>query len=145
MQRWWRSFGYDHWISELIFGFINIELLVGFFSGFLIAIAQLIYIRNIYSFKVKPSVLSWIGWSILMGVGVFSQIINDGFDWSQAGLLLSTFGCLFIALFSIFINNFSLIKSDWWFLFLGFLSIGVILSQKILLSRLCLLLLQTFY
>jgi len=96
----------------------------------LIAIAQLIYIRNIYSFKVKPSVLSWTGWSILMGVGVFSQIINDGFDWSQAGLLLSTFGCLFIALFSISINNFSLIKSDWWFLLLGFLSIGVYFVSK---------------
>ena len=37
---------------------------------------------------------------------------------------------LIIALFSISINNFSLIKSDWWFLLLGFLSIGVYLVSK---------------
>ncbi len=61
---------------------------------------------------------------------MFSQIINDGWDWSQTGILFSTFGCLFIAVFSVCLNNFSLIKSDWWFLFLGFLCMGVYFVSK---------------
>ena len=69
--------------------------------------------------------LSWIGWGLLMGASMAAQIINFGWKWSLLGIIFSTIGCFAIALAAFLKGNFSVIKRDWLFLFLGFTCIGL--------------------
>lgn len=95
------------------------EELVGVLAGVVIGGAQLIYLSNTIRKKIKPSVLSWLGWAFLMGTSVVSQVVSKGWQWSMTSILFSAFGCLTIAAVAFFSGNFSLLRKDWSFLVLG--------------------------
>jgi hypothetical protein len=96
-----------------------LEKIAGVAAGLVIASAQLIYLTNTIQRKIKPSVLSWLGWAFLMGTSVVSQVLTKGWQWSQTSVLCSAFGCLAIAGVAFFSGNFSLLRKDWSFLILG--------------------------
>lgn len=85
------------------------------------AVTQAMYIRDVYRKKIQPSLLSWVGWSLLLGTGVIAQIIEEGWDWSQAGVMFAAIGCAVIAATAILVKNHTLENKDWAFLFIGLL------------------------
>lgn len=91
----------------------------------IIGSAQLIYLVNTMRKRVRPSVLSWLGWAFLMGTSLLSQIVAKGWQWSQSSLLCSTAGCLAIVLSALASRNFSLVARDWIFLVLGLSCMGI--------------------
>ena len=102
-----------------------LEKIAGVAAGLVIASAQLIYLTNTIQRKIKPSVLSWLGWAFLMGTSVLSQVLTKGWQWSQTSVLCSAFGCLAIAGVAFFSGNFSLLRKDWSFLILGLGCLGI--------------------
>jgi hypothetical protein len=107
-----------------------LEKIAGVTAGLVIGTAQLIYLTNTIQRKIKPSVLSWLGWAFLMGTSVVSQVIGKGWQWSQTSVLCSAFGCLAIASVAFFSGNFSLLRKDWSFLVLGILCLCIYLLSS---------------
>ena len=105
----------------------SIEKLIGVLAGVIIGSAQVVYLVNTIGRKVRPSVLSWIGWAFLMGTSLLSQIVAKGWQWSMAGILCSTVGCLTIGATALLIRNYSLSRQDWLYVLLGALCVGVYL------------------
>ncbi|HEY4062136.1 MAG TPA: hypothetical protein VGM30_09560 [Puia sp.] len=102
-----------------------IEKILGFLAGSMITIAQIVYLTNTIKRKIRPSVLSWMGWALLMGTSLISQVLGAGWQWSLTSLLLSAVGATTIAITAFCIRNFSLSASDWKFLVLGLGCIGI--------------------
>src|SRR5260221_14312998 len=90
----------------------DIERSLGVLAGIVIGSAQLIYLVNTLRGKVKPSVLSWLGWAFLMGTSLVSQIIGKGWQWSLTGILCSTAGSLAIPAAPFFCRQCSLSAKD---------------------------------
>lgn len=107
-----------------------VEKLLGLLAGIIIGSAQLIYLANTISKKVRPSVLSWIGWAFLMGTSVVSQVVGKGWQWSMTGVLCSTVGCLTIGIAALLIRNYSLERKDWQYVVWGVLCVGVYLLSN---------------
>ena len=84
-------------------------------SGIIIASAQVIYLINTVTRKVKPSVLSWIGWAFLMGTSIVAQVVGKGWQWSMTAVLCSTIGCLTIGVTALLMRNYALSPKDWRF------------------------------
>lgn len=101
------------------------EKIVGVLAAVIISSAQVIYLINTIRRRVRPSVLSWVGWSFLMGTSVVSQVLTKGWQWSMASVLSSAVGCLAIGLVALFSGNYSLARGDWKFLGLGTLCICI--------------------
>jgi len=101
------------------------EEILGMAAGIVIGSAQLIYVTNTFRRKIRPSVLSWLGWAFLMGTSLVSQIVTKGWQWSMTSILCSAFGCLSIAGVAFFSGNFSLLRKDWSFLLMGCLCLGI--------------------
>lgn len=101
------------------------EEILGVLAGVVIGSAQLIYLTNTVQRKIKPSVLSWLGWAFLMGTSLVSQIATKGWQWSMTSIGCSTFGCLAIAAVAFFSGHFSLLRKDWSFLVLGCLCLCI--------------------
>lgn len=101
------------------------ERIIGILSGLIIGGAQLIYLANTLRRKVRPSVLSWLGWAFLMGTSLVSQIVVKGWQWSLSSILCSTAGCVAIVVSALLSRNFSLARRDWAFLLLGLCCMGI--------------------
>jgi hypothetical protein len=114
----------------MIFSIETAEKVTGVVAALVIGSAQLIYLTNTIQRKIKPSVLSWLGWAFLMGTSVASQVIGKGWQWSQTSVLSSAVGCLAIAGVAFFSGNFSLLRKDWSFLVLGLLCLGIYLVSS---------------
>lgn len=97
--------------------------LLNIIAGLILASAQTIYIAQVIKRVITPSLLTWMGWSILVGVSLISQIIELGWHWTLIGHLFSTLGCIFIFLFSLFSRNFIIQSRDWKYLVLGIICI----------------------
>jgi hypothetical protein len=93
---------------------------LGYLAAIVISTAQVIYLINCVRKKITPSMLSWFGWSCLMGTSLISQIVNKGWQWSMTGIASSTIGCLLIAVVAWLSGNFSYRRTD-----LGFLAAGL--------------------
>ena len=106
------------------------EKYIGLLAGIVIGGAQVIYLINTLTRKIRPSVLSWLGWAFLMGTSLFSQSVAKGWQWSMTGILCSTIGCLTIAAVAFFSRNFSFRKSDLVFLFVGLVCVGIYLLSN---------------
>jgi hypothetical protein len=104
---------------------VSIEKILGVLAAMVISSAQVIYLVNTMRRRIRPSVLSWVGWSFLMGTSVVSQVMAQGWQWSMTSVLSSAVGCLTIGLVALFSGNYSLVRGDWKFLGLGALCIGV--------------------
>ena len=102
-----------------------LEKIVGVAAALVISGAQVIYIVNTIRRRIRPSVLSWVGWSFLMGTSVVSQVVGKGWQWSLASVLSSAVGCLTIGLVALFSGNYSLARGDWKFLGLGALCVCI--------------------
>lgn len=103
----------------------SLEWILGILAGVIIASGQLIYLINTIRRKIRPSVLSWLGWAFLMGTSVVSQVIAKGWQWSMTSIVFSTAGCLAISFTALLSRNFSLVRGDWKFLGLGLACICV--------------------
>jgi hypothetical protein len=104
-----------------------VEKVLGILSAVVINSAQLIYLVNTIRRKIRPSVLSWVGWSFLMGTSVVSQVVAKGWQWSMTSVLSSAVGCLTIGLVALFSGSYSLLRADWKFLLLGAICVGIYL------------------
>jgi hypothetical protein len=102
-----------------------IEKILGLLSGIIIGCAQLIYLINTIGRKVRPSVLSWIGWAFLMGTSVVSQVLSKGWTWSMTSLVFSTVGCLTIGLVAGVTRNYSLARKDWQYVGWGVVCVAI--------------------
>jgi hypothetical protein len=106
------------------------EVMLATLAGISLVISQLLYIINTFNRKVRPSILSWIGWAILTGTSFVSQYMITGWEWNFTGLLLSTMGCIVVSGVAITTKNFSIQKKDWLFVFLGFLCMAIYIISK---------------
>lgn len=106
------------------------EQFISYIAGSLIITAQGILLRDVYKGKMKPSLLSWLGWALLMGTSLVSQIAGAGWQWSLIGLLFSTMGCFAIFFLSLLMNNYQIRRSDWMFLSMGLLCLVIYLVSK---------------
>lgn len=106
---------------------LAIEKILGVLAAVIISTAQVIYLGNTIRRKIRPSVLSWVGWSFLMGTSVLSQVLAKGWQWSMTSVLSSAVGCLTIGLVALFSGNYSLLRGDWKYLGLGALCVGIYL------------------
>lgn len=104
-----------------------VEKILGVIAAGGISSAQVIYLVNTIRHKIRPSVLSWVGWSFLMGTSVVSQFLAKGWQWSMTSILSSAIGCLTIGLVALFSGNYSLTRGDWKFLVLGVLCVCIYL------------------
>jgi len=104
---------------------VSLEKTIGLLSALVISSAQVIYLINTIRWKIRPSVLSWVGWAFLMGTSVVSQVIAKGWQWSMTSVLSSAVGCLTIGLVALFSGNYSLQRGDWKFLGLGALCVCI--------------------
>jgi len=102
-----------------------IEKILGVLAALIISSAQVIYVVNTIRRRVRPSVLSWVGWSFLMGTSVVSQVLAKGWQWSMTSVLSSAVGCLTIGLVALLSGNYSLERGDWKFLGLGVLCVCI--------------------
>lgn len=107
-----------------------VEQLLSIIAGLLIVVAQVLLLNDVYKRKIKPSLLSWLGWALLMGTSLVSQIESAGWHWSLVGLLLSTIGCLAIFILALLLNHFLFKKSDRVFLLLGLACLAIYLVSK---------------
>jgi len=104
---------------------MDIERMVGVLGALVISAAQAIYILNCVRRKITPSVLSWFGWSCLMGTSLVSQIVHKGWQWSMTGIASSAVGCLTIAAVAWFSGNFAFKRGDLAFLLAGLACVGI--------------------
>ncbi|CAN0123812.1 unnamed protein product [Chrysoparadoxa australica] len=84
--------------------------------GVVLSASQLMYARDTWLRNVKPNLLSWWGWSVLMLTSVYAQYVNEGWEWNLMGLLISAFGCLLIGCVAFTRKQYQLLKSDYYFL-----------------------------
>lgn len=99
--------------------FTTLEIIIGGITICLMVVTQVMYIVDVLKKRVKPSVLSWFGWALLMGVGMLSQYLEEGWQHSQGSIVAATIGCLTIGVVAIATNHFSLKKVDWVILSVG--------------------------
>ncbi|WP_188930931.1 hypothetical protein [Puia dinghuensis] len=107
-----------------------IEKVLGLLAGIVIGSAQVIYIINTVTRKVRPHVLSWTGWAFLMGTSLVSQIVGKGWQWSMTGILCSTVGCLTIGMTALVSRNYSLERKDWQYVVWSALCVSIYLLSK---------------
>lgn len=93
--------------------------LFNLFAASFLIFGQILYINQVIRRNIVPSLFTWMGWSVLVGVSLISQIIEYGWNWSMTGHLFSAIGCTAIFLFAWFTRNFVIRQSDWKFLYLG--------------------------
>jgi hypothetical protein len=115
-----RIFYNSLYVSEML-----MEKIVGIGAGITIGIAQITYIIHTIQRKVRPSVLSWLGWAILMGTSLLSQMLTKGWQWSMTGILCSTIGCVIISLVALLVGHYAFRRRHWLFLLAGLACLGV--------------------
>lgn len=93
------------------------QKLFGVVAAVLLIMAMLVYIKSLLKHEVTPRPLSWIGWFLLMGISIFSQIMEKGFQLGQVTTIISIFGCLVI--FFLSLRNGVIEKNDKGCLFFG--------------------------
>lgn len=106
------------------------ERIIAFIAGAILWSAQIMLIRDVWRQAIHISILSWVGWGLLMGTGVLSQIVESGWEWNQMGLLLSAVGCFCIAGAAVWKWHFRLERADRWYLILGLLCMIVYITSK---------------
>lgn len=67
----------------------------------LLALAAITYIIPLMKGQLSPRPLTWIGWTILMGISLYSQVVVRGWEWNEAGITLSILGCFTISILSL--------------------------------------------
>ena len=110
--------------------FESIEAIIGVIIIGLMMATQVMYISDVIHKKIKPSLLSWFGWALLMGVSLWSQILESGWEYSQFGMITATLGCVAIGVTALILDNYSLKKIDWYILAAGLFCLVLYLISK---------------
>jgi len=110
--------------------FETVEAIIGIITICLMVATQGVYIIDVIKKKIVPSLLTWFGWALLMGVSLAAQIIESGLTYSQFGMITATLGCLAISVIALLLNNYSLKKVDWFILGAGLLCLVLYLISK---------------
>ncbi len=108
----------------------HIETIIGFVAGATISSAQVVLIRDTWTRKISPSLFSWIGWGLLIGVGCLSQWLEEGWEHSLTGLAASAVGCFLVAGIAFAKGNYLLNKSDRIFLYAGLFCLAFYLTLR---------------
>ena len=82
------------------------SFIVNLIPGLFLASAQYIYVIQVIKKQITPSLLTWMGWSILVSVALISQIVEYGWNWTLIGHVFSAFGCTFIFISALVSKNF---------------------------------------
>ncbi len=98
----------------------------------LVVLAQYRMVRRVALGRMKAVMLSWIGWSMLMGISVLAQLQAQAWSWSWnvLSVLLSATGCLLIGLTGLWTGNYSRGKGDVLCLVAGFACMAVFFLFK---------------
>jgi hypothetical protein len=99
--------------------FDTIEAIIGGVAICLMVATQLMYMLDVIKLRIKPSVLSWFGWALLMGVGMLAQIVESGWEYNQLPIIAATIGCVSIGFTALMLKNYCLNKVDWYILAAG--------------------------
>jgi len=93
----------------------------------LVVLAQYRMISRVATGRLKAVVLSWLGWSMLMGISVVAQLQAHAWvwDWNLFSVLLSATGCLLIGITGFWTGNYSRGKGDVLCLVAGLACMGV--------------------
>ena len=76
--------------------FILLKATFGILSSVAIFVGGIPYINDIIKRRVKPHVLSWLGWGFITAIGGF-VMIAEGSTWAVALIFANTVMCLIIA------------------------------------------------
>lgn len=97
----------------------NYEYIINLVAGSFLVLAQSIYIILVVRRKITPSLFTWLGWSVLVGVSLVSQWAELGWNWVLVGHLFSALGCSGIFIAAMATRNFQLLREDYIYLVLG--------------------------
>jgi hypothetical protein len=78
----------DFFFSKAVFGIL---------SSFFVLIGSLPYLIDIHKKRVRPHVLSWIGWAFITALGA-SAMLAGGSTWAVA-ILLANASILYLSLY----------------------------------------------
>ena len=106
----------------------TVQFCLSIASGILGLMSGGSYIRSTIKKETDPRPISWLGWSILMGVSVISQIIEKGIQWNQTGIILSTLTCLIVT--KLAWKNGKILPGDRRCLLFGMICLAVYLTTK---------------
>lgn len=96
------------------------QFLLNIAAGIILMTAQLFYIRQVYRKEITPSLFTWFGWAVLVGVSLIAQFIYFGWTWILVGHTFSALGCLTIFLVALLSKNYQISRNDWIYLISGF-------------------------
>ena len=108
--------------------FSEINIFFGILSAVFVFFGFVPYVLDIKNKKVRPHILSWVGWGFVTGLGAWAML-SEGFTWGFAIVAANSIDCFAIAIYSNF-KKVGVWKSsgyDYWLFILG--SIGLILWQ----------------
>ncbi len=107
---------------------IILKAIFGSLSSFFVLLGGIPYLKDIHQRKVRPHVLSWLGWAFITALGG-SAMLAEGSTWAVAILFANTLLCLCIAGYSVYrrVGVWSTGIYDYVFFGLGIL--GLILWQ----------------
>lgn len=73
----------------------------GILSSVCLLIGGIPYLIDIHKKRVKPHILSWLGWGLITALGG-AAMVAEGSTWAVALLFANTVMCLLIAIYSAF-------------------------------------------
>jgi hypothetical protein len=82
--------------------------------------SPLSYLYKVSKKQLTPSILSWYGWAVLIGISVVSQVIAGGWSSNLITILLSSVSCFVIAFCANYVfKNFSVNRKDLIYVYSG--------------------------
>jgi len=79
--------------------FIFSHAMAGILSSICLLIGGIPYLIDIHKGRVKPHILSWLGWGLITALGG-AAMVAEGSTWAVALLFANTVVCLLIAAYS---------------------------------------------
>jgi hypothetical protein len=100
----------------------------GILSSLAVVAGSIPYLRDIHFKKVRPHLLSWLGWGFVTALGACAMLAS-GSTWTVAILFSNTLLCLLIVLYSV-MRRVGVWSTGWYdFAFFGIGLLGLILWQ----------------
>lgn len=84
--------------------FILLKAIFGILASAAIFIGGVPYINDIIKRRVKPHILSWLGWGFITAIGGFAMLA-EGSTWAVALIFANTAMCLIIAFSAMIIKR----------------------------------------
>lgn len=106
----------------------SVQYVLGAISAILLILAFIPYTTSVVHKEITPRPLTWIGWTLLMGISFVSQVFEKGFALNQIPICISIAGCLVISILSVKNGNIEIM--DWICLALGVICTIVYMATK---------------